>query len=181
MLFDPKSLSGLNMFAVAPFGILTPSIWSSLWRGNSVPKKYRTDFQNIFGKVPPSRQKCLKSTPGKSKIWLVLGRRGPVWAGNCSVWIQIGIETHWTPFGPHLGHLWTSFGPFLCFWIIAGLLLAGSLLFPSVPVWGHCWRYVSPIVEVLTVTTCTCCIDLLERWLGGALGGWANNRPKIQQ
>ena len=125
------------MAAAAPFGILTPSIWSSLRRGNSVPKKCLTHFRNIFGKVPQIHRKCLKSTPGKSEIWVVLGRHGSVWAGNGSVWIRIDIETHWTPFGPHLDHLWTSFGPFSCFWTIAGLLLAISLLFPIVPCGPH--------------------------------------------
>ena len=94
------------------------------------PEKSRGRFRTILGKVAQGGRKSPKSTPQKSEIWIVLGRHGSVWAGNGSVWIQIGMETHWTPFGPHLGHLWTSFGTFSCFWTIAGLLLA---IFPIVP------------------------------------------------
>ena len=97
------------------------------------PKNYRNRFRTILGKVAQGGRKSTKWTLQKSEIWVVLGRHGSVWAGNGSVWIQIGIETYWNPFGPHLGHLWTSFGPFSCFWTIAGLLLAISLLFPIPP------------------------------------------------
>ena len=121
---------GTNWAAVAPFYISTPSIWSSLQRGNLIPKKYRTHFRNIFGKVPRSRRKCLKSTPGKSEMWFVLGCHGSVWAGIWSVWIQIGMEIHWTPFAPHLDPIWVTYGPVLDHFRVFGLLLDYCWPFP---------------------------------------------------
>ena len=94
------------------------------------PEKSRGRFRTILGKVAHGSRKCTKSTFQKSEIWLVLGRHGCVWAGNGSVWIQNCTQTYWTPFGPYLGHSWTSLGSFLDYWTIAGLLLAGPYCCP---------------------------------------------------
>ena len=94
------------------------------------PGKSWDRFRTILGKVAHSGRKCTKSTLQKSEIWFVLGRHGSVWAVNDSVWIQHCTQTHWTPFGPYLGHLWTSFDSFLDYWTIAGLLLAGPYCCP---------------------------------------------------
>ena len=94
------------------------------------PKKYQTHFRTILEKVAQGGRNCPKSTSQKSEIWVVLSRHGSVWAGNASVWIQNCKHTYWTPFGPYLGHLWTSFGSFLDYWTIAVLLLAGPYCCP---------------------------------------------------